>query len=132
MQAASLLMVGEHDFATFGQPTQGDNTMRQVFTAQWQVVTESLASLDPMPKRRLVLTITANGFLRTMVRCLVGTFLAVGRAEWSLDDVADALMARDRSRTAPPASPKGLILEQVIYPDHIDPWHNLKAIRLKS
>lgn len=132
MQAASLLMVGEHDFATFGQPTQGDNTMRQVFTAQWQVVTESLASLDPMPRRRLVLTITANGFLRTMVRCLVGTFLAVGRAEWSLDDVVDALMARDRSRTAPPASPKGLILEQVIYPDHIDPWHNLKAIRLKS
>lgn len=121
MQAAAALMVGEHDFATFGQPTQGENTVRQVFAAEWQVVTASLASLEKSPKRRLVLTITANGFLRNMVRCLVGTFLAVGRGEWSLDAVAEALAARKRSRTAPPASPQGLILEEVIYPDHLDP-----------
>ena len=57
-----------------------------------------------------------------MVRCLVGTFLAVGRGEWSLDAVAEALAARNRSRTAPPASPKGLLLEQVIYPEELDPW----------
>lgn len=136
MQAAATLMVGEHDFATFGQPTQGENTVRQVFAAEWQVVIESLPSLDfvgleNMPKRRLVLTITANGFLRNMVRCLVGTFLAVGRGDWSPYAMADALAARNRSRTAPPASPKGLILEQVIYPDHIDPWHNLWANRPK-
>ena len=122
MQAAAALIVGEHDFATFGQPTQGEKTVRQVFAAEWQVVTDSLVSLDKAPKHRLVLTITANGFLRNMVRCLVGTFLAVGRGEWSLDAVAEALAARNRSRTAPPASPKGLLLEQVIYPEELDPW----------
>jgi tRNA pseudouridine38-40 synthase len=131
MQAAAGLIVGEHDFATFGQPTQGENTVRRVFAADWQVVVESLASLQDIDMRRLVLTITANGFLRNMVRSLVGTFLAVGRGDWSLDAVVDALAAADRSRSAPPASPKGLILEQVIYPDHIDPWHNLRAIRPK-
>jgi tRNA pseudouridine38-40 synthase len=78
--------------------------------------------LENEPTRRFVLTITANGFLRNMVRCLVGTFLAVGRAEWSLAAVADAFSARDRSRSAPPASPRGLVLAQVVYPDHFDLW----------
>jgi tRNA pseudouridine38-40 synthase len=122
MQAAAALMVGEHDFATFGQATQGDSTVRRVFEAKWQIVTESLPSLEDEPTRRFVLTITANGFLRNMVRCLVGTFLAVGRAEWSLAAVADALSARDRSRSAPPAPPQGLVLTQVVYPNHFDLW----------
>jgi tRNA pseudouridine38-40 synthase len=122
MQAAAKLMVGEHDFATFGLPTKGEKTVRRVIDAGWQVVTESLPSLEAAPPRRLVLTITANGFLRNMVRCLVGTFLAAGRSEWSLAAVADALTARDRSRTAPPAPPKGLLLAQVVYPDPVDPW----------
>ncbi len=122
MQAAAALMVGEHDFATFGQATQGNSTVRRVFEAKWQIVTESLPSLEDEPTRRFVLTITANGFLRNMVRCLVGTFLAVGRAEWSLAAVADALSARDRSRSAPPAPPQGLVLTQVVYPDHFDLW----------
>lgn len=129
MQAAAALMVGEHDFATFGQPTRGESTVRQVMAAEWSRVTESLPSLEVVPRRRLVLTITANGFLRNMVRCLVGTFLAVGRGEWSVDQVAEALAAKNRNYSAPPAPPNGLILEQVIYPDQLDPWHNLRAIR---
>jgi tRNA pseudouridine38-40 synthase len=122
MQAAAALLVGEHDFATFGQPTQGESTVRQVFAAQWQEVTDTLVPLDDVTPRRLALTITANGFLRNMVRRLVGTFLAVGRGEWTLADVEAAMAARDRSRSAPLAPPNGLILAQVVYPDHIDPW----------
>jgi tRNA pseudouridine38-40 synthase len=69
-----------------------------------------------------VLTITANGFLRNMVRNLVASFLAVGRGEWSPEQMADALAAKDRSRSMPPAPPNGLVLEQVIFPDHLNPW----------
>ena len=36
LQAASRLLVGEHDFASFGQPTQGENTVRYVFSAEWR------------------------------------------------------------------------------------------------
>ena len=122
MQAAAALMVGEHDFATFGHATHGESTVRRLISADWQVVTESLPCLEDEPTRRLVFTVTANGFLRNMVRCFVGTFLAVGRGEWSLTAVADALAARDRSRSAPPAPPQGLLLVQVVYPDHLDPW----------
>jgi tRNA pseudouridine38-40 synthase len=105
--------------------------VREVVAAEWQVVTSSLAALTRGPKRRLVFTVTANGFLRSMVRNLVGAFLAVGRGEWSADQVADALAARDRNRCAPLAAANGLILEQVVYPDHLDPWQHLKAIRPK-
>lgn len=128
MQEAATRMVGEHDFATFGQPTKGEGTVRRVMAAKWQVVEESLASLDDTTRRRLVLTITANGFLRNMVRALVGTFLAVGLGEWSLEMVHDALAAKDRSRSAPPAPPNGLTLEQVLYPAHLDPWQQDRSM----
>ena len=128
-QAAAAMLVGEHDFATFGQPTQGESTVRRIVEAEWQVVTDSLTRFHQWPERRLVFTVTANGFLRTMVRSLVGTLLAVGRGEWSLERMADALAAADRSLSAPPAAPNGLVLEQVVYPDHLDPWQHWKANR---
>lgn len=124
MQAATDLVVGEHDFATFGLPTQGESTIRRVLAAEWQVLTDSLVDLDHSLPRRLVLTIRANGFLRNMVRKLVGSLLAVGRGEWAIEAMADALASRDRSRSAPLAPPNGLIFEHVVYPDHIDPWQN--------
>jgi tRNA pseudouridine38-40 synthase len=68
----------------------------------------------------LVFTITANAFLRQMVRSIVGTLLAVGRSEWAVGDVASALQARNRRRCAPPAPPQGLVLEKVTYPAELD------------
>ena len=120
MRQAADELVGRHDFATFGQPPQGESTVRTVYQAEWQAVKESLSSLDPYPGERLVFTITANGFLRQMVRNLVGSLLAVGRGEWSDEDLRAALAARNRSRSAPPAPAKGLVLEAVTYPGELD------------
>lgn len=126
MNEAAALLIGKHDFATFGQPTQGESTVRVIRDAIWQVETSSLPSLqqvdDHFPGQRLVLTVTANGFLRNMVRCLVGSMVAVGLGEWSLQTMSAALAAQDRSRTAPPAPPHGLVLERVEYPPELDPW----------
>lgn len=118
MQTAAGLLIGEHDFATFGQPPQGVNTVRCIVEADWQVVEQSLPRLDAFPGRRLVFTVRANAFLRHMVRNLVGSLLEVGRGRWSVDDFAAALAACDRSRSAPPAPPNGLSLEQVEYPPY--------------
>jgi tRNA pseudouridine38-40 synthase len=68
----------------------------------------------------LVFTITANAFLRQMVRRIVGSLLEVGRGEWSAGDFTSALQARNRSRSAPPAPPQGLVLEKVTYPAELD------------
>jgi tRNA pseudouridine38-40 synthase len=122
MQEAMAEIVGEHDFATFGQPTQGENTVRRVERAEWQVAQETPERINDAVSRRLVFTISANGFLRNMVRCLVGASLAVGRGEWSRLELAAALAARARKRTAPPAPAQGLVLASVAYPDAVNPW----------
>lgn len=120
MQEAAQVLVGRHDFATFGQPPQGEGTERIVYAAEWQVVREDLPALGDYPGARLVFTVTANAFLRQMVRCLVASCLAVGRGEWPVEEMAKALAARDRSRAAPPAPPQGLVLEKVTYPAALD------------
>lgn len=120
MQEATQGLVGSHDFATFGQPPQGESTVRTVHAAEWQVVEESVPQLGDYPSRRLVFTITANAFLRQMVRSIVGSLLAVGCGEWAAGDVERALQARSRHRSAPPAPPQGLVLEKVTYPAELD------------
>jgi tRNA pseudouridine38-40 synthase len=120
MQAAAARLVGSHDFATFGQPPQGESTVRAVQMAEWLMVEENLPLLGDYPGRRLVFTITANAFLRQMVRSIVGSLLAVGRGEWTVDDMVRALEARDRNRSAPPAPPHALVLEKVTYPAELD------------
>lgn len=122
MNVAAAALVGVHDFATFGQPPQGESTEREVFAAAWQVIEAAPAPLDAFPGQRLVFTITANAFLRQMVRNLVGALLAVGRGEWTVEAVKAALAARDRRCSAPPAAPQGLVLERVTYPQTLDGW----------
>lgn len=105
MNQAAMHLVGTHDFATFGHPPQGEKCVREVFTASWQ-----------RPKDRLlVFTITANAFLYRMVRSLVGSLKLVGEGTWTVEEFADALQARDRSRAGMPAPAHGLYLVKVTY-----------------
>ncbi len=124
MNLAAALLVGEHDFATFGRPPQGVNTVRTVFQAEWQEVSTNLPELGTQTdtQRCLVFTICANAFLQRMVRNLVGALLEVGLGQRTPEDVAVALAAKERKRSAPPALPNGLILEVVEYPEEVDPF----------
>ncbi|MEZ4636496.1 MAG: tRNA pseudouridine(38-40) synthase TruA [Caldilineaceae bacterium] len=114
MNAASAVLVGEHDFATFGQPPQGEVTIRRVDEMMWQSFAQT-PELAQIALQKMVFTVTANAFLRRMVRNLVGTLLAVGRSMWTVDDVVAALASCDRSKSAAPAPPQGLVLERVAY-----------------
>lgn len=105
MERAAALLVGVHDFASFGQPTQGEATVREVYRAHWE------------RRGDLVLfEIEANGFLRGMVRSLVGTLVDVGRGRLLASEVERVLQARDRSAASPTAPPQGLFLVHVRYP----------------
>jgi tRNA pseudouridine38-40 synthase len=75
MQRAAGHLRGEHDFASFGQPPQGENTIRQVFAADW-------TQQDDI----LYFDIRANAFLRHMVRNLVGTLVQVGQHRLTPDE----------------------------------------------
>jgi tRNA pseudouridine38-40 synthase len=104
LQQAAQCLIGEHDFAAFGRPPQGESTVRQVLAAEW-------GGAPPL----LTFDITANAFLYRMVRSIVGTLLLVGRGEMSVEEFAAVLAAHDRSRAGPTAPPHGLCLMEVTY-----------------
>ena len=104
MNEAASYLVGEMDFATFGMPPQGNNTVREIFAAEW---TQS--------KNELTFFIEANAFLYRMVRSITGSLKMVGDGAWSVDDFRNALEATDRKRSAAVAPAWGLYLVSVTY-----------------
>ncbi len=116
MEAAAEVLVGERDFAAFGQPTCGSQTTRRVFSARWgeDRVGGSLESITERD-RRYHFEIVATGFLRGMVRRLVGTLLEVGAGRQSPREFAEILASREISAAAPPAPACGLFLWRVSY-----------------
>ncbi len=104
MQQAIAALIGEHDFAAFGQPTIGESTIRSMLHAE--VVADG---------PRLVVELQANGFLYRMVRRIVGTLIRVGRGELSNVDFAEILKSADPHRAGPAVAPHGLCLTKVQY-----------------
>jgi tRNA pseudouridine38-40 synthase len=104
MNEAAAFLVGEHDFATFGQAPQGENTVRIVFRAQWE-------RQGPL----LLFTIEGNAFLQRMVRSIVGSLRLVGDGRWTVADFVAAFHAHDRGRAGQTAPPDGLYLTAVSY-----------------
>ena len=104
MNEAAGVLVGSHDFASFGRAPQGDNTVREVCLAQWT------------PEGPFVyFDIVANAFLYRMVRSQVGTLLLVGTGELSPDGFEEILRSADRSRASQVAPAHGLCLMKVNY-----------------
>jgi len=108
MAQASRSVVGAHDFATFGRPPKGENTVRTVYRAEWR-----------QQGAFLTFEIEANAFLYRMVRSLVGMLVLVGWNEISPDRFEEILKALDRSRVKLVAPAQGLCLVQVDYPEGV-------------
>lgn len=108
MQTAADLLVGQHDFATFGQPPQGSNTVRTVYRSLWTQEPEPFGT-------RLLYCIEANAFLKHMVRRIVGGLVAVGSGMLSVEQFAERFERRDVSLAKHMAPPQGLVLEAVHY-----------------
>lgn len=104
MRAATDLLVGEHDFATFGSPPQGSSTVRRVLRANWS-----------RQERMLCLDIEANAFLYRMVRSIVGTLLQVGLGDLDVAQFKARFAAAERGQAGPTAPASGLCLMAVYY-----------------
>lgn len=107
MNKACRFLLGSHDFASFGKPPQGRNTVRNVLQADWSTTSSS----------ELTFIITANAFLYRMVRVIVGTAVQVGLGRLTAAEVKNVLDARDLTRSASPAPARGLCLVNVAYPE---------------
>ena len=108
MREASQALLGAHDFAAFqGSGSVVQTTHRVIRAIEWQ----DGGGYD-LP---LVMRIEGDGFLRHMVRNIVGTLVEVGAGRWPVRRVADALASRDRSQAGPTAPARGLFLVRVLY-----------------
>lgn len=107
---AAALYRGRHDFASTASAGSGVRTTVRT-------VTRSEASFmdGPAGTRTLVYEVEATGFLRKMVRSLVGGLVAVGRGAQTVEGLRQALAARDRGTWPPPAPACGLTLVRVDY-----------------
>ncbi len=104
------LITGTHDFKSFeGAGSPRTHTIRQIYKAV-------VEPLEPGETQRLVFKIKGNGFLRFMVRNIVGSLVEAGLLKLTPLEFQTILKARDR-RIAPATAPaKGLFLMKVDYP----------------
>jgi tRNA pseudouridine38-40 synthase len=106
MNAASVLLVGRHDFASFCKPREGATTIRTLEELSWE---RDAAGV-------LVGTVRADAFCHSMVRSLVGCLIAVGEGRKPADWADEVLRAAVRSPSVPVVHAHGLTLEEVGYP----------------
>ena len=108
-QAAELLMETV-DFTSFSKLHTDTKTNNcRVTEVKW----------TPLDDGRWVFTITADRFLRNMVRAIVGTLMEVGRHKLSLEGFKQIIESKDRCSAGDSAPAQGLFLHKIVYPDNL-------------
>ncbi len=125
MRGAAARLIGEHDFAAFqGSGSDVKTTVRRILASELQDVTADDVGLFVLPgtardvarvPRLLRYEVTGTGFLRHMVRAIVGTLVEIGRGRLTVDDMTAIVDSRDRARAGMNAPPHGLMLWEVQY-----------------
>lgn len=109
MNKAAKYLLEAEDFTSFSKLHSDNRTnLCDVHEAEW--VREG---------GRYLFTISANRFLRNMVRAIVGTLVDVGRGKISVEEFKTVLESRDRSLTSSSAPGEGLSLNDIVYPESV-------------
>ncbi len=113
MQAAALVLIGRHDFASF--QTVGSTRKSTVRTvSQLTVRGGPVGSFEYYD-----IEITADGFLYNMVRAIAGSLVLIGRNKQPVSWLGKVLRSCDRQLAGPTAPPHGLFLVNVEYPPDV-------------
>jgi tRNA pseudouridine38-40 synthase len=114
MNTAADVLLGTHDFAAF-QAAGGSvqTTVRELVVSRMvRLASGPTVAIDD---RLIRYEVTGSGFLRHMVRNIVGTLVDVGRGRLAPEEVRTILMSRDRGHASATAPPHGLTLWAVEY-----------------
>ncbi len=111
MNSAARLFLGEHDWTAFSAANSDAETrVRTISDFSVESIWDKRANASLIEFR-----ITGNGFLRYMVRSIVGTMLEVGRGEKDSDTIQTAIISGDRDLAGITAPANGLTLVKVYY-----------------
>ena len=109
MNEASALLLEHEDFKCFSRSrTDVRSYVCRIEEACWKKEGELL-----------VFRVTANRFLRNMVRAIVGTLMEIGQGKREVEDFRRIIESRDRTQAGPSARAEGLFLTRVRYPEQI-------------
>ena len=106
MKEGAKLFLGEHDFSSF------NTSSLKEYPNQVRNITEFSITRK---KDILKIRVTSSGFLRNMVRIMVGTLIDLGRGKKSLDDIKNMLEHPCKSTRRYNADPNGLYLVKIFY-----------------
>lgn len=107
MNKAAALMLAYEDFECFSKSNTDVHTyLCDITRAEW------IREND-----RLVFYITANRFLRNMVRAIVGTLIDIGKGKMNIEEFKAVLDSKDRRNAGPSVPAKGLYLTNIQYPN---------------
>lgn len=122
MNKAGEILKKYNDFASFSKTGGGQKTtICDLRAAYWET-----------DGNRLKFTITADRFLRNMVRAVVGTMVDVGRGKLSLEGFEEVIHVGRRSKAGDSMAASGLHLVKIKYPYPLPPLQNLDADFSKS
>ena len=111
LQKMSQVFLGKQDFKSFqSSGSEVQNTTKHIYRSQWTKVSPSLYSYE----------ITGSGFLKQMVRNIVGSQIALLKHKNPEKALKNILQSRNRRKAFPAAPGKGLFLKKVFYPTALD------------
>jgi len=109
MNEVSQLLIGTHDFTSFSKlHTDVKTNNCTIDFAQWERKEDSI-----------IFTVSANRFLRNMVRAIVGTLILAGQNKIDKKDLINILKLKDRSSAGMSVPAQGLFLADISYPDNV-------------
>jgi tRNA pseudouridine38-40 synthase len=107
-----MTITGTHNFASFERPGSRDKSQ---IGGRGTIRTILAANFHDSGNHCFQFTITGDGFLRQMIRIMIGTILEVGRGRRNLDCFRQTLQSRDRAQAGAPAPAHGLTLLEIFY-----------------
>lgn len=106
MRKGAALLIGEKDFSSFcGSGSSVSTFVREIFSLTIEERADSIIELE----------VRGSGFLRYMVRIIVGNLVTIGKGKMTADDLKDIIEARDREAAHITAPPEGLYFKEVEY-----------------
>lgn len=104
LKEASLKLIGKHDFSGFAKDNKNKDNIRKIYKIK-------------INKKDNIITITfiGNGFLRYMIRNIIGTLLDINENKKTKEDIDLILKTKDRTKAGITVLPNGLYLKNVFY-----------------